>query len=104
MSLSDRVSRIMPPHAANWYAGEDPWLTIYGLPLRLADSARRFDASPTWFSALGAGLTRPWLASLDGAAVEAHTVGLANRARSESFCSNRIRLSCRYRSRTRPTS
>jgi selenocysteine lyase/cysteine desulfurase len=83
MSLSDRVSRTMTPHAANWYAGEDPWQTIYGLPLRLADSVRRFDVSPTWFSALGAGLTLPWLASLDGAAVEAHTVGLANRARSE---------------------
>jgi selenocysteine lyase/cysteine desulfurase len=83
MSLSDRVSRIMTPHAANWYAGEDPWQTIYGLPLRLADDARRFDASPTWFSALGAGLTLPWLASLDSAEVEAHTVGLANRARAE---------------------
>ena len=57
--MSDRVSRIMTPHAANWYAGEDPWQTIYGLPLRLAESARRFDASPTWFSALGAGLTLP---------------------------------------------
>jgi selenocysteine lyase/cysteine desulfurase len=83
MSLSDRVSRLITPHAANWYAGEDPWQTIYGLPLRLSDSARRFDASPTWFSALGAGLTLPWLAALDGAAVEAHTVGLANRARTE---------------------
>jgi selenocysteine lyase/cysteine desulfurase len=80
MSLSDRVARIMTPHAANWYAGEDPWQTIYGLPLRLANDARRFDASPTWFSTLGAGLTLPWLASLDSAAVEAHTVGLANRA------------------------
>ena len=83
MSLSDRVSRIMTPHAANWYAGQDPWQTIYGLPLRLADDARRFDVSPTWFSALGAGLTLPWLASLDGAAIEAHTVGLANRLRTE---------------------
>jgi selenocysteine lyase/cysteine desulfurase len=83
MSLSDRVSQIMTPHVANWYAGEDPWQTIYGLPLRLADSVRRFDASPAWFSALGAGLTLPWLASLDGAAIEAHTVGLANRARTE---------------------
>jgi len=83
MSVSDRVSRIMTPHAANWYAGEDPWQTIYGLPLRLADDARRFDVSPTWFSALGAGLTLPWLASLDGAAVEAHALGLANRVRTE---------------------
>jgi selenocysteine lyase/cysteine desulfurase len=83
MSLSDRVSRIMTPHAANWYAGEDPWQTIYGLPLRLAQNARRFDTSPTWFSVLGAGMTLPWLASLDSAAVEAHTVGLANRVRAE---------------------
>ena len=83
MSLSDRVSRIMVPHAANWYAGEEPWSTIYGLPLRLAASARRFDVSPTWFSVLGCGATLPWLASLDRAAVEAHTVGLAHRLRTE---------------------
>lgn len=83
MSLSDRVSSIMTPHAANWYAGEDPWQTIYGLPLRLTGSARRFDASPSWFSALGAGLTMPWLASLDRAAVEAHSLALANRVRTE---------------------
>lgn len=83
MSLSDRVSRMMTPHAANWYAGEDPWQTIYGLPMRLAGDARRFDVSPTWFSALGAGLTLPWFAALDRAAVEAHTLGLANRLRAE---------------------
>jgi selenocysteine lyase/cysteine desulfurase len=83
MSLSDRVGRIMTPHAANWYAGEHPWQSIYGLPLRLATDARRFDISPTWFSALGAGLTLPWLASLDRAAVERHTLGLANRLRAE---------------------
>ncbi|HEX9834398.1 MAG TPA: aminotransferase class V-fold PLP-dependent enzyme [Mycobacterium sp.] len=83
MSLSNRVSRAMTPHAANWYAGEEPWQTIYGLPLRLADSARRFDLSPTWFSALGAGLALPWLATLDGDAVQAHCMGLANRLRAE---------------------
>jgi selenocysteine lyase/cysteine desulfurase len=83
ISLSDRASHMMTPHAANWYAGQEPWQSIYGLPLRLAPDARRFDASPTWFSALGAGLTLPWLASLDGAAVQAHTVGLAARLRAE---------------------
>jgi selenocysteine lyase/cysteine desulfurase len=83
MSLSDRVSRIMTPHAANWYAAEDPWQAIYGLPLQLADTARRYDTSPTWFSVLGSSLSLPWLASLDRAAVEAHTVGLANRVRTE---------------------
>jgi selenocysteine lyase/cysteine desulfurase len=79
MSLSDRVSGLMTPHAANWYANTEPWSTIYGLPLRLAGGARRFDTSPAWFGVLGAGLTMPWLAGLDGAAVEAHCVGLANR-------------------------
>ncbi len=83
MSLSERVSRLMTPHAANWYAGEHPWSTIYGLPLRLASDARRFDTSPAWFGVLGAGLTLPWLASLDATALEAHTVGLANRLRAE---------------------
>ena len=83
MSLSDRVSHSMTPHLANWYAGAEPWSTIYGLPLRLADDARRFDTSPAWFGVLGSGLTLPWLASLDGAAVEAHCVGLASRLRTE---------------------
>lgn len=83
LSVSDRVSRMMIPHAANWYAGEHPWQSIYGLPLRLAHDARRFNVSPTWFSALGAGLTLPWLASLDRVALERHCLGLAERLRSE---------------------
>jgi selenocysteine lyase/cysteine desulfurase len=83
MSLSERVAATMTPHAANWYAGEQPWQSIYGLPLRLAADARRFDTSPAWFSVLGAGLTLPWLASLDQVAVKQHAVGLANRLRAE---------------------
>jgi selenocysteine lyase/cysteine desulfurase len=83
MSLSDKMSALMTPHAANWYAAEEPWSAIYGLPLRLAPDARRFDTSPAWFGVLGSGLTMPWLASLDPAAVEAHCLGLANRLRAE---------------------
>ncbi|OBB60147.1 aminotransferase class V [Mycobacterium sp. 852013-51886_SCH5428379] len=83
MSVSDRTAAAMIPHAANWYAGERPWESIYGLPLRLAHDARRFDTSPAWFSVLGAGMSLPWLASLDAAEVEAHTVGLAGRLRAE---------------------
>lgn len=83
MSLSDRVSESMTPHLANWYSAAEPWSTIYGLPLRLAPDARRFDTSPAWFGVLGAGLTLPWLAGLDATALEAHCVGLANRARME---------------------
>jgi selenocysteine lyase/cysteine desulfurase len=39
--------------------------------------------SPTWFSALGSGLTLPWLASQDRDAIEAHSLGLARRLRTE---------------------
>ncbi|KAA0086927.1 aminotransferase class V-fold PLP-dependent enzyme [Mycolicibacterium sp. P9-64] len=83
MSLSDKMSALMTPHAANWYAAEEPWSTIYGLPLRLAADARRFDTSPAWFGVLGSGVTMPWLASLDATVVESHCVGLANRLRAE---------------------
>jgi selenocysteine lyase/cysteine desulfurase len=83
MSLSDKVSAFTTPHLANWYAGEEPWSSIYGLPLRLAEDGRRFDTSPAWFGAFGAGLTMPWLASLDRGAVEAHCVGLATKLRTE---------------------
>ena len=67
---------------ANWYAGDDPWRTVYGLPLRLAGSARGFDMSPVWFSHVGAAAALPWLASLDGEAVRAHCAGLADAVRA----------------------
>jgi selenocysteine lyase/cysteine desulfurase len=83
MSLSQRVFDALVPHTANPYAGADMWSSLYGLPLRLADDAQRFDSSPVWFSVLGAALSLTWLTSLDRAAVEKHTLGLANRLRAE---------------------
>jgi len=83
MSLSERMLDNLVPHAANPYAGEELWSSVYGLPMRLAGGARRFDAAPVWFSIFGAGLVLPWVASLDRAAVEAHALGLANRLRAE---------------------
>lgn len=70
------------PIAAGWYAGEEPWTSIYGSPLRLAESARRLDVSPAWFSWAGAAESLELLASLDRAAVQAHDVGLANAFRA----------------------
>lgn len=66
------------PQVANWYAGSDPWAAIYGLPLRLADNARRLDMSPVWFAQRGAAVSLTWLAGLDMAAVREHCVGLAD--------------------------
>ncbi|QWF77113.1 aminotransferase class V-fold PLP-dependent enzyme [Amycolatopsis sp. CA-230715] len=67
------------PVAANWYAGEDRWQSVYGLPLRLADGARGLDLSPAWLAQTGAAVALPYLASLDADAVRAHCVGLADR-------------------------
>jgi selenocysteine lyase/cysteine desulfurase len=66
------------PQAANWYAGDDPWQTIYGLPLRLAPDARRLDLSPGWFTQVGAAASIPWIAELDVQQVHDHCTRLAD--------------------------
>ncbi len=82
VALSPRLRERMRPISAGWYAGDDPHTSYYGLPLRLAADARRFDTSPAWFSWVG---TRPALEVVERigvAAIHAHDVGLANRLRS----------------------
>ena len=74
----ERLDSIVP-HAAGWYAGEDPLATFFGPPLRLAASARRLDTSPAWFMWVA---TAPALATIEEigvAAIHAHDVALANR-------------------------
>lgn len=66
------------PVSAGWYAGEDPWQSLYGLPPRLAAGARRYDLSPVWLAYSGAAIALPYLASLDLSAVRAHCAGLAD--------------------------
>jgi selenocysteine lyase/cysteine desulfurase len=70
------------PHLAGWWAGEDPWASIYGLPLRLAAGARSLDVSPVWLAQVGAAVAVPWLAGLDRAAVHAHCAGLGDALRA----------------------
>lgn len=63
----DVLAGLVPAHAG-WYAGGSPWDSIYGLPLRLADDARRLDVSPAWFAWVG---TRASLRFLDAIGIEA---------------------------------
>jgi selenocysteine lyase/cysteine desulfurase len=70
------------PHTAGWYAGADPWSSIYGTPLRLATDARRFDVSPAWHSWVGAAPALDLLSEIGTAALHAHSLGLANRFRA----------------------
>lgn len=76
-TLRDRLI----PHAAGWYAGADVHDSYYGMPLRLATDARRFDTSPAWFTWVG---TTPSLELIEAVGVDAiheHDVALANRFR-----------------------
>ena len=50
MSVRPEVRERLTAHAAGWYAGDDPYSSYYGAPLRLGGGARRFDVSPAWFS------------------------------------------------------
>ncbi len=77
----ERMAAVVP-QAAGWYAGEDPLQTFFGPPLRLAESARRFDTSPAWFMWVA---TAPALETIERIGVEAiheHDVALANRFRA----------------------
>ena len=69
------------PHAAGWYAGEEPWSSIYGGPLRLAADARRFDVSPAWHSWVAQAPALDLLTTIGPEALHAHAVGLADRFR-----------------------
>jgi selenocysteine lyase/cysteine desulfurase len=75
-----QLDRIRPT-AAGWYAGEDVWQSIYGGPLRLAASARRFDVSPAWLSWVGTGPALELVADLGVEAIHRHDVALANALR-----------------------
>lgn len=72
----------LTPHTAGWYAGEDPWTSIYGGPLRLAAGARRFDVSPAWHAWVGAAPAVRLLTQVGTQSLHAHALGLANRFRA----------------------
>ncbi len=72
----------LQPTNAGWYAGEDPWTSIYRPPLRLASDARKFDVSPAWYSYSAAAPGLELLADIGVDAIREHSVGLANHFRS----------------------
>jgi selenocysteine lyase/cysteine desulfurase len=81
MYLAPGLAERVVPDGAGWFATEDVFGTYYGGPLRLADSARRFDTSPAWFNWVA---TAPALELVNRIGVEAigeHDVRLANRFR-----------------------
>jgi selenocysteine lyase/cysteine desulfurase len=77
----ERLSMLRPLYAG-WYAGEDPWTSIYGPPLRLAQDARRLDISPAWLAWVGTLPALDLLAEVGIEAIHRHDVGLANALRA----------------------
>ena len=74
----------LPALHAGWYAGEHPWTSIYGAPLRLAADARRLDLSPAWLCWAGTAPALEFVERLGIAAIGAHDVALAARVRAAS--------------------
>jgi selenocysteine lyase/cysteine desulfurase len=76
----ERLAMLRPLHAG-WYAGDDPWTSIYGPPLRLAKDARRLDISPAWLPWAGTMPALALLAEVGIAAIHRHDLNLANALR-----------------------
>ena len=78
MTVRPGLLERLTPHAAGWYAADDPHANYYGPPLQLADSARRLDVSPAWFSWVGAAPAIELLLEIGVEAIHEHDVRLAN--------------------------
>jgi selenocysteine lyase/cysteine desulfurase len=78
MTVGAEMQELMRPLYAGWYAGASVWDSIYGLPLRLAADARKFDLSPAWLSWIGTAPALEYINELGVESIHQHNVGLAN--------------------------
>lgn len=78
-----RGAEWLRPRYPGWYAGRDPWQTLYGPDQVLARDARRFDVSPAWFAFVGAAESLELLADLGVERIGAYSIGLADALRAE---------------------
>jgi len=79
--LADRHPQFaerLVPLAAGWFAGPTIHSAYYGMPLRLADNARRFDISPAWHCWVGAAPALKILADVGPEAIGAHNIELGD--------------------------
>jgi len=77
----ERLAGVVPL-AAGWYAGEVPYETYFGPPLRLATNARRLDTSPAWHCWIVAAHSLAVLEQIGVSAIHRHNLDLANRFRT----------------------
>jgi selenocysteine lyase/cysteine desulfurase len=82
MAVGAEAAERLLAHHAGWYAGPNPWESIYGTPLRLAPGARRLDISPAWACWVGAAPALELLVDCGPDAIGVHNGELADRLRS----------------------
>jgi selenocysteine lyase/cysteine desulfurase len=82
MGVAPPLLERLTPHAAGWYAGDDPHTSYYGPPLRLASTARRLDMSPAWFSWVGTAPALEVILDIGVEAIHEHDLRLANAFRA----------------------
>ncbi|SMX83190.1 aminotransferase class V-fold PLP-dependent enzyme [Brevibacterium antiquum] len=70
----------LKPLAAGWFAGGSG--ASFGMPMRLADSARAFDISPAWHSWVGTAPALELLLAVGVDRIHGHDVALANAFRT----------------------
>jgi selenocysteine lyase/cysteine desulfurase len=80
-TVQPELAEGLVPHSAGWYAGDNPWTSIYGSPLRLASDVRRFDLSPVWHAWVAQAPALQLLTEVGVSALHSHALGLANRFR-----------------------
>jgi selenocysteine lyase/cysteine desulfurase len=69
------------PEQSGWYSSVGHH-QYYGMPMRLAGDARRFDQSPAWFSHVGCAPALELIEEIGVEQIHAHNVGLANAFRA----------------------
>ncbi len=82
MTVRQESIDLPAPLYVGWYAGESPWESIYGPPLRLAENARRFDLSPGWLAWVGTAAALRFVRSVGVEEIHDHNLALANQLRS----------------------
>ena len=78
LTLTPEFAARLRPVAAGWYAGEQPWRSVYGSRMELASDARRFDVSPAWQAFVGAEQSIGLFATADIAAIWRHASALGD--------------------------
>lgn len=80
--VSPAVADRLRPLNAGWFAGADVHNSYYGLPLRLARDARRFDISPAWHCWVGTAAALRVIEDIGVEVIHEHNTGLAARFRA----------------------